>query len=569
MTIEQIDALLADRQKKLGETRQRLEGQTARLVYKLLAGDPGRGITPAELIDSSAKIIPDMIALVGDLEAALRLTDNCFHQANNIRQNLPTLMKASKLEEIERLLTSNLITVPTTLTPLLKRGKLSAGAATIEQVLAAIDEAIPSCTQTIDQVDNAWHLSKDAKDKLDADAASLQARADALGAGKQTGLDMAKNLLSNAGEKWLKDPIGQLAKYNSQVKALVESIKQHLDLLEKDKEDVLTDIARAHIALQQLKDRNGAAGKISDLEARLNVLDKRIENKEWQQARIGLELWFAIAEGRSVPPPRSTVSPANTQATPTPSTTTTTTTTHQQPATRPTAKASPDPRVVDGGYRPPVPDALDDLLGNGHFDTAPRPATQHQAPAAEDPELDKVLGQPTKPKDKPKDDLDDVLDSTTKIASKSKSAPPTTITPETPVEVVLKKNQPARNDEDPLDAMLDEGRKKPARKDKTGNETASTATATTLASTSGNTSANTPANTPTTAPANTKDDGDALDDLLSGAKKKKTKQPSEAADVKAPVGNAQVSTSQPDQSGPKNPLKTGKSGKSLDDLFGE
>lgn len=178
MTLDQIDAALADWQGRLRTAGNNLMALSQQDAYRRLRGEggwPRAAVAGA----TAARVAPAVEALHELWSHFARLTE-VIDRADALRQGVSRLFPSRQLlDEIAALLEGPSVRLPPVATPLARRGLLGPAeverAVTPDELLAAMMRCFESARDVILAVGSAWDRVPFALDQLDADAVLLGA----------------------------------------------------------------------------------------------------------------------------------------------------------------------------------------------------------------------------------------------------------------------------------------------------------------------------------------------------------------------------------------------------------
>jgi hypothetical protein len=178
VTLEQIDAALADWHGRLRTAGNNLMALSQEDAYRRLRGEGG---WPKAVVvgATAARVAPAIEALQELWSHFARLTELIDH-ADSLRQGVSRLFPSRQLlDEIAALLQGPSIRLPPLTTPLARRSLLGPAelerAVTPDELLAAMTRCFESARDVVLAVGAAWDRAPLALDRLDAEAAALLA----------------------------------------------------------------------------------------------------------------------------------------------------------------------------------------------------------------------------------------------------------------------------------------------------------------------------------------------------------------------------------------------------------
>ena len=322
MTLEQIDAALAEWQGKLNLASSNMMELDDLFTCKRLKGDGT--LPPATLAGVTRDRAQPALAALDELWQSLASLTDTIHRAGSLRQSVSRLWPSDHtLREIERLLLGPSIALPAVQAPLAQRGLLSqaetAVSITPERLLAGMTPAFTKARETILAIDAAWNRLEPLLIAADGEAARLEEQAAALGEIPPQDLLAARRKIDFLRTRVATDPLGVHADFEAEMAPLLARARAWLDELARQRDAVWADLTRARGLLQALADLNRQCAKaharcqasvvtaktppaplpaasVSDLAAWLDSLDAALGQGKWRPVRIGLDRWLQTAQ---------------------------------------------------------------------------------------------------------------------------------------------------------------------------------------------------------------------------------------------------------------------------------
>jgi hypothetical protein len=323
MTLDEIDALLADWQAKLSLASNNLLELDALTTFKRLTGDGS--LPPAKLAGVTLSRVQPALDAIGELWTSLKALNDVVARATDMRRTIPKLwVSESALRAIYTILTGPSIKLSAAVTPLAQRGLLSGAeqqaTMTPTDLLGIMSRTFESAKRVILDVDAAWtRLEPDLAD-CEQETQTLQSIADLLGEGTLPELIAVRQRVLAAGQLVQSDPLGVNTDLSRGIKPLLQAVRDRLSALKVQREQVQTDLSRARqllvaiddqhaqcvAALRECRERiENPAGlreplnqtAVDDLRHWLTTLEDTLKQGRWQPAGVGVKRWLQTAEG--------------------------------------------------------------------------------------------------------------------------------------------------------------------------------------------------------------------------------------------------------------------------------
>ena len=260
LTLEQIDQLLADWQKKLNLVSQNLIDLHGLPAYQRLTEEPG--ISGTELTGATKKQVSSALVALNELFQHFELLASTINRAASLRKQLPLFHGADRLNEIEQILNGASIQLPVVQIPLAQRGLLSASetATTIAptNLLAAMTHAFQVAKDVVLAVDNAWSTLEPKLLQADAEIRSLKDLAASLDVSPGEELEMAQRAIANLRTQIESDPLGTTGNFET-VTSLLAKARHSLQQAEQQRNQLRRDLDSAHGKVKRLVDLNQQA----------------------------------------------------------------------------------------------------------------------------------------------------------------------------------------------------------------------------------------------------------------------------------------------------------------------
>ncbi len=331
MTLEQIDATLAEWQGKLNLASSNLLELDDLFTYKRLRGTAGDG-----LVGITKDKVRPALAAMDQLWQSLGLLTDTLNHAQALRKSASRLWPSERsLRDIDQLLSGPSVLMPTAPAPLAQRELLSVADSTVSltplQLLTTMMGAFDATKNTILAIDAAWNRLEPLLAEADTEAARLTAQADALGETTPPDLLAARRKIDFLRARVETDPLGVHTDFNAEMAPLLARARVWLDELTRQRDAVRADLGRARRLLQELGDLNRQcvaahaccqsaivtakpvppplpAASVSDLGVWLDSLDAALGQGKWKPVRIGLDRWLQTTQADLVAERASLVS---------------------------------------------------------------------------------------------------------------------------------------------------------------------------------------------------------------------------------------------------------------------
>jgi hypothetical protein len=260
LTLEQIDQLLANWQKKLDLVSQNLIDLHGLPAYQRLTGEPG--VSGTELTGITQTQVSSALVALNELFQHFELLANTINRAASLRKQLPLFHGADRLNEIEQLLSGASIQLPVVQIPLAQRGLLSASetatAIAPTDLLAAMTHAFQVAKNVVLAVDNAWSTLETKLFQADAEIRSLKALAASLDVSPGSELEMAQGAIAKLRTQIESDPLGTTGGFEA-VSSLLAKAHQSLQQAEQQRNQLRTGLDSAYDKVKRLVDLNQQA----------------------------------------------------------------------------------------------------------------------------------------------------------------------------------------------------------------------------------------------------------------------------------------------------------------------
>ena len=322
MTLEEIDALLADWQAKLSLASNNLLELDALTTFKRLSGDGS--LPPAKLSGVTQARVQPALDAVGELWKSLQALSDVVARATEMRKAIPRLwVSESSLRAIHALLTGPTIKLSAAVTPLAQRGLFSVSeqheTMTPTELLDIMGRTFDAAKRVILDVDAAWTRLEPDLAACEDEARTLQSMAELLGEGTLPELIVARQRIAAAGQ-WVQcDPLGVNTDLSRAIKPILQTVRDRLSALKAQREQVRGDLARARQRLAAIQEQraqcvealrdcreriDNPAGlreplsqtALDDLANWLTTLEDTLKHGRWQPAAVGAKRWLQTAD---------------------------------------------------------------------------------------------------------------------------------------------------------------------------------------------------------------------------------------------------------------------------------
>ena len=319
MTLEQIDAALAEWQGKLNLASANLLELDDLFTYKRLRGTAG-----AALVGVTRERVGPALAAMDQLWQSLALLTDTIGRAQALRKSASRLWATERTgREIEEILSGPSVLMPAPPAPLAQRELLSTADSTLSitpsQLLSTMMGAFDAARNTILAVDAAWNRLEPLLAAAGREADALQTLAEGLGEPAPPDLATGRQKIEGLTARVETDPLGVQTDFAAELSPLLARARAWLDDLARQRAEVGANQARAHSLLQALsavtqdcaaayaeclEKAAAASGPVpppdaaqaADLAAWLGTLDAALAQGRWKAARIGLDRWLLTAE---------------------------------------------------------------------------------------------------------------------------------------------------------------------------------------------------------------------------------------------------------------------------------
>lgn len=275
MTLDEIDQLLADWNKKIDLVSQNLIDLHGLPTYQRLAGVETRHVASLQGV-THARVSPALEAM-NDLFGYFDLLVNTINQANQLRSSIPRFLGSQqKLQEIERILTTPSIQLAVVQTPLAQRSLLSAAqisnAIAPQDLLLLMTNAFDVALAVVLAVDEAWTRLQPMLSKAQAEIEHLQKLANSLGVDSLPELCDATQKINFLRNRIETDPLGVREDFTTEIQPQIEQVKTTLEELAKQQINIRESFAQAYQLQAQLLELHRQAS-VAFQDSTLKVVD--------------------------------------------------------------------------------------------------------------------------------------------------------------------------------------------------------------------------------------------------------------------------------------------------------
>ena len=317
MTLDEVDAQLADWQARLALAGSNLIELDDLFAYKRLRGEIGE--TPPVLVGITAKRVIPALAAVQDMWQYLQLLQDLLRRALELRKGVRLWTQERVLNEIQQMLTGPSLSLQTTQKPLALRGLLSTTSQTEtvspDDLMQFMMRAFEMAKDTILEVDGAWKRLEPTLSDFETQLTALSVSAMALGSDAEAELAPLRCKLKALYARIVTDPLGVNSDLAREFLPGVDQVRARLDQVAARRSQALALKDRADALLDELKETNRRCadalvecrGKIAapvglrapmpdsaleDLQSWLLTLVQTLHQGNWQAALVGLARWL-------------------------------------------------------------------------------------------------------------------------------------------------------------------------------------------------------------------------------------------------------------------------------------
>jgi hypothetical protein len=319
MTVDEVDRALAEWKSRLQRIDENLVALQLDPVHVRLQQGQAGGLDGV----TREQVVPALDAMQ-ELFAQRGLLYQMVERATQLRAGLNRWHPGEALMEIERLLMGPSIVLPAGEVPLARRSLLgpSQTAITPDQLLNAMVAAYAKARDAVASAGEAWRQLDVSVERAAAEADRLKGLGDALGADATPALASVRAQLEAVKSRIARDPLGASQALTDEVMASMSQIEAQLSELQRRRDQVEADLARARALLGELPEANRRAASAgercrqeiaSDLEAVppgpahpaqaeeglaqwLTTLEATAGAGHWAAVTVGLARWLAAGE---------------------------------------------------------------------------------------------------------------------------------------------------------------------------------------------------------------------------------------------------------------------------------
>jgi chromosome segregation ATPase len=208
---------------------------------------------------------------------------------------------AQTMDEIDQLLNRPCVPLPAAQVPLAQRNLLDDPLAqshlTLQQLVDVMTQAFASARDAVTRYDHAMSTLKPTLDGADQQLSSLSSRAAALGVQAVATSEAIRAILRRMRRDALDDPLTVQASFSQALQSPLRSLREKLDSLERDRDSIHDDLARAQARQARAERTRGLdQARVSDLGTWLTSIARTMNDGQYAAARIGLQRWNTAAE---------------------------------------------------------------------------------------------------------------------------------------------------------------------------------------------------------------------------------------------------------------------------------
>jgi hypothetical protein len=262
MSLDEIDAELADWKTRLQLVSANVMALRESSAYQRLRGEGGwpKVVFTGETASRTAPAL----AAFQELWAHYALLTEVLDRVTALRETVSWLMPSrAALVEIKRLLTGPSIKLPPTITPLAKRGLLTAAevaeAVSPQRLLDAMSRSFETARDAVVAVEAAWDRATAIQAALDAEAAALAELAAALGEPVPAEVGVARLKADELHAQAGTDPLAAGAAAD-EATGLLRTARARLAEAEEARDRVVSDLVGARRLWQAVQEAHRRAG---------------------------------------------------------------------------------------------------------------------------------------------------------------------------------------------------------------------------------------------------------------------------------------------------------------------
>ena len=256
---EQIDQLLADWKTRLDLASQNMLALQGLTIYQRLAGEAG--FPKAQLTETTAIQVSAALDAMNQVFQYFDLLLATISRAAALHRQVPRFLGSDqKLQAVEELLIGQSIQLSVIQVPLAQRSLLSAAETTCtvtpDNLLAMMTLTFETARDTILAIDVAWSHLELTLSQVEAEIQALRQQANTLGGNNLTDLRAIQQAIAPLRDRVTTDPLGVKDEFEQQIQPLIERVKDSLNQVLQQHNQIQNGLAIAHTLLQNLTELN-------------------------------------------------------------------------------------------------------------------------------------------------------------------------------------------------------------------------------------------------------------------------------------------------------------------------
>ena len=256
---EQIDQLLADWKTRLDLASQNMLALQGLTTYQRLAGEAG--FPKAQLTGTTAIQVAAALDAMNQVFQYFDLLLATISRAAALHRQVPRFLGSDqKLQAVEELLIGQSIQLSVIQVPLAQRSLLSAAETTCtvtpDNLLAMMTLTFETARDTILAIDVAWSHLELTLSQVEAEIQALRQQANTLGGNNLTDLRAIQQAIAPLRDRVMTDPLGVKDEFEQQIQPLIERVKDSLNQVLQQHNQIQNGLAIAHTLLQNLTELN-------------------------------------------------------------------------------------------------------------------------------------------------------------------------------------------------------------------------------------------------------------------------------------------------------------------------
>ena len=256
---EQIDQLLADWKTRLDLASQNMLALQGLTIYQRLAGEAG--FPNAQLTETTAIQVSAALDAMNQVFQYFDLLLATISRAAALHRQVPRFLGSDqKLQAVEELLIGQSIQLSVIQVPLAQRSLLSAAETTCtvtpDNLLAMMTLTFETARDTILAIDVAWSHLELTLSQVEAEIQALRQQANTLGGNNLTDLRAIQQAIAPLRDRVTTDPLGVKDEFEQQIQPLIERVKDSLNQVLQQHNQIQNGLAIAHTLLQNLTELN-------------------------------------------------------------------------------------------------------------------------------------------------------------------------------------------------------------------------------------------------------------------------------------------------------------------------